>query len=234
MLSLAEIPMKCYLNNGVLVTFPTNVSSQAQQDVLVSLLYAQLAADKSHQRVEDPLNWYGTFSYILENIGWTVSNADFQVDTSKNPTFVMASFALNEMAMSDVVLATKEEIEVFRQSFNVIHSLPDDDELVTLFYHSEYDKVSKAASLILASFQEVETEEVVLRIVVFNLDKNEEPSPRFLLHVYNSKSVNIDTVHTSKLVLNNATFSRVKGAIVEKLGERTETMVKELNFTTTD
>ena len=226
--------MKCYLNDGVLVTFPANSSSQGQQDVLVSLLYAQLAADKSQPRVDDPQNWYGMFSYILENIGWTISSADFQVDPTKDPTFVMASFTLNEMAKSDVVLASEEEIEVFRKTFNFLHSLPDDNELVTLFYKNDYDEVSKAASLILASFQETETEEVVLRLVMFNLDKNDEQAPRFLLHVYDSKSVNIDTVRTSKMVLNTATFSRVRGAIVEKLGERMETMVKELNVTTTD
>ena len=225
---MASSVLKCFVDSGMLVTFPGDVTSQSQQDVLISLLYSQLGADKSHQREDDPQSWYSMFDYILQNIGWTISNAEFNVDASKESTFVMASLALNAMANNDKVMISEEEIEVFRKAFNVLHTLPDDDPLVSLFYKSDYDETSKAASLILASIEIAETKEVVLKLVMFGLEKNVEPAPRYLLHVYNSKEVNLDTARTSKMVLNETTFSRVREALIDKLGDRVETMIKEV------
>ena len=42
--------IRCFVDSGVLATFPTSTSKQRQEDVLYSLLFAQLAADGEYNR----------------------------------------------------------------------------------------------------------------------------------------------------------------------------------------
>ena len=58
------------------VTVDGSVSQQHAQDVLQSLLLAQLAATAKVDRHKDPLNWYKTYQSTLEQIGWKRAYAD--------------------------------------------------------------------------------------------------------------------------------------------------------------
>lgn len=224
---MATPSVKCYVDSGIVVTFPADVEIQRQQDVLDSLLFAQLSADKSHQRQTDPSNWYSYFDYILQNIGWVLSSIDFDVDVTKKPTFVMSSLALNQMVQNG---SSAEEVEVFRKIFNVLHSLPDKDPLIELLYKNIYNDDSNAASLILASFEVSKTKEVTLKLIMFSLEATGEAAYRYLLHLYDSKNVTFSKAKSSTMVLNEQIFDKIRSTIVEKLGDKVKSMISELQL----
>jgi len=57
---------------GSLVAFAPGVSAQHQQDVLQSLLLAQLAANAKADRHKDPAAWFRAYSSVLEQAAWVV------------------------------------------------------------------------------------------------------------------------------------------------------------------
>lgn len=224
---MAASSVTCYIDSGIVVTFPIDVTVQHQQDVLNSLLFAQLSSDKFHQRQTDPEDWFSYFDNVLQNIGWVLSNMEFDVDLTKESTFVMSSFALNQMAQNG---SSANEVEVFRKVFNELHSLPDKDPVIELLYKHVYNDSSNAASLILASFEVAKNDDVALKLTMFALEQSSEAAYRYLLHVYDSKMVTFSKAKSSKMVLNEQIYGRVRSNIVQKLGDRTESMILEIKL----
>jgi hypothetical protein len=57
---------------GSLVAFAPGVTALHQQDVLQSVLLAQLAANAKAQRHSDPVAWFGAYRSVMEQTAWVV------------------------------------------------------------------------------------------------------------------------------------------------------------------
>ena len=57
---------------GSVVAFAPGVSEQHRQDVLQSLLLAQLAANAKAERHKDPAGWFAAYRGVLEQAAWVV------------------------------------------------------------------------------------------------------------------------------------------------------------------
>lgn len=224
--SSGEGLMSCYVNGGSLVTFPTATTKQRQQDIQYSLLFAQLAADKGYSREVDPQGWFTYFQYIIRNIGWVLTNLKFDVDVSDG-YFVFSSMVLNLMTKNG--RATKD-IATFRRFFNALHSLPDTDPSIEVLYGKIYDQKTYATSLILCSFKETPDKEAQLDIVMIGFGGLTEEAYRYLFHVYNSEDVTFDEAESCSMVLNEEVFEKVRESIVEKLGDKIEMYIKEVEL----
>ena len=66
-----------FLNFKGLNSFSSNVSIEAQEDVLNSLLLAQRAATKAFPKDEQVYDWYKLYFKVLQNLGWLISQKDF-------------------------------------------------------------------------------------------------------------------------------------------------------------
>lgn len=104
-------PVICYVDGGALVTFPAMTSSHNQQDVLNSLLFAQLAADKQHDRHANPGEWFDYFEYVVQNIGWVLTSMKYDVEVSED-YFVFSSLALNLLEKNE---SAGKDVETFRR-----------------------------------------------------------------------------------------------------------------------
>jgi hypothetical protein len=60
---------------GSIVTFVPGISEQHRQDVLQSLLLAQLAANAKADRQKDPAGWFTAYRGVLEQVAWVVEGA---------------------------------------------------------------------------------------------------------------------------------------------------------------
>jgi len=57
---------------GSIVAFAPGVDEQHRQDVLQSLLLAQLAANAKAERQKDPAGWFAAYRSVLEQAAWVV------------------------------------------------------------------------------------------------------------------------------------------------------------------
>lgn len=60
---------------GSIVAFAPGISDQHRQDVLQSLLLAQLAANAKADRQKDPAGWFTAYRGVLEQIAWVVEGS---------------------------------------------------------------------------------------------------------------------------------------------------------------
>ena len=52
--------------------------------MLNSTLFAQLAANKKHDRQNETTEWYNYYKYVLETVGWNVQSFEY-VGTPRPP-----------------------------------------------------------------------------------------------------------------------------------------------------
>jgi hypothetical protein len=67
---------QAFLSDKSIVSFVSQVSGQIREDVLNSMLLAQLVADKQAPIEKDMPAWYDKYTEVLRNVGWVVQNAE--------------------------------------------------------------------------------------------------------------------------------------------------------------
>lgn len=222
----------CFVDAGVLVTFPGNTSTQWQQDVLDSLLFAQLAARVNHSRRSDPEGWFSRFQYVLHSIGWVMTGTKFNLAVHDD-YFVLSSLALNQLAQME---HWNTNVETFRRLFNTLHGLPDDDINIKLLYGTattnDFSSTSiiNATNLILSSFNVRSHNEVQLDLLMLGFEGSRDAVQRYLFYVYKTANIKFETTKSSTMVLNQAIFRKVKPAISKMLGDRAKTMISKVEI----
>jgi hypothetical protein len=76
-----------YVVLGSIIYFDPTVSIQAQQDVLQSILIAQLAAGKKVDRYSKPQDWNEQYQTVLSQLGWHTANSQFELYTAQSSTY---------------------------------------------------------------------------------------------------------------------------------------------------
>lgn len=217
-------PVICYVDDGALVTFPAMTSSHNQQDVLNSLLFAQLAADKQYDRQANPGEWFDYFEYVVQNIGWVLTSMKYDAEVSED-YFVFSSLALNLLEKNE---SAGKDVEMFRRFFNALHSLPNTDRSIEVLYGKAYDQSINASSLILCSFIETPDKAVKLNLMMVGFSGIDEKVYRYLFHVFDARSLTFSKVKSSTMVLNEHTFAKVRASVLEKLGDKVKTLISQV------
>jgi hypothetical protein len=102
---------------GSVVAFGPGVSPQHQQDVLQSLLFAQLAANVQAERHKQWADWYREYQTVLERIGWVVGNSSTASQWAAPGGFVFSTPVLetfDERAGDDAKLQVSNALTTFR------------------------------------------------------------------------------------------------------------------------
>lgn len=68
-----------YVDAGLLLSFGSDLTPEHQDDILNSILLAQLAADKKFSKFNLPRDWYGFYGNTLSNLAWQVTGFAFEV-----------------------------------------------------------------------------------------------------------------------------------------------------------
>lgn len=74
------------------------LSGEDKQDVLDSMLLAQLAANKKIDREEQTKERYSYYSNVLQNVGWIIQEMQFAKYNTTDATFTMDKVALELLA----------------------------------------------------------------------------------------------------------------------------------------
>ena len=125
----SESETPSFLNFKGVNSFSENVSNQAQEDVLNSMLLAQRAATKAFPDDSQVADWYTMYFDVLERIGWLVTNKDVNSLGEETHGFELdkAIFSL----LKDFL--TGQQINILMKSLEALKSLGDDDKRLVAF-----------------------------------------------------------------------------------------------------
>jgi hypothetical protein len=99
------------VNLGSLCSFSEKLSAQNREDVMNSTLFAQLAANKEHDRFLKPKDWYKTYFDVLGMMGWNIPIYSFHDISPKTP-INWEDLALEGLKVPGVMEQAKKAIEM--------------------------------------------------------------------------------------------------------------------------
>lgn len=210
-----------YVDAGSLVSFVAGLSGQNQADVLNSTLLAQLAANKKFDREADTKNWYQYYRTVLENVGWVLQEFDFTEVTASGDTFTADKVILDVLG----AIATGAEAAVVTETMNALKALSDDDGRMVLFSHNAHSLHKGSFQVAVATLS---GGVVVMRIGAVYFSSTQSVT-RVLWFGF-SKSNSSMYKGGQTIDLNEDVYSRVREQIIQKLGDRAQTFVANLDI----
>lgn len=209
------------VDDGSLVSFTVNLTGQQKQDVLYSTLLAQLAANKKHNRFDDPKPWYEFYTNVMGNLGWTMQNFHFDEYKSHQVGFKISQVTLE--LLSAIIGGEAELLAVVKETLDNLAKSP---EGITLFGSSSSSGKS-------GNFQ----------ILPCTLDKSNQISVAFLGSYFKADHVAKDyffvtyqkqDIHLFKsthvLTLNEDHYSKVREKVIKKLGDKVDRYIDDLDI----
>ncbi|OOE32128.1 hypothetical protein BZG04_15700 [Salinivibrio kushneri] len=201
------------------VSFTKDLPEQLRADVLNSTLFAQLAATAKHDPETDPKGWYQLYNEVLNNIGWNFPSWDFSKVQTSSQGF--------EISKEVIKLIKKVDVSAAGMMSAVLDSLSADgnEDAANLF-----DSVSNPKQD--ANFQigpcAYSGSNVVMTSACMFF-KATEHVHRFLWFTWKDQSTELwGSARKAELV--DDVYARVRDQIIQKLGDRAEKYVMDIDL----
>jgi hypothetical protein len=238
-----------------LVTFVDGLSGQQKEDVLNSTLYAQLAANRKHDRERDTGGWYNLYRTVLEQLGWVSrkSGADSRVSLSRglqpgldtplipDPrpprpvltlpfTRVVAKeprFTPDTAALRLLKpISSEREVSVTKATLDVFRELPDRDRRVVIFESSSHSAASGNFQIVVVNVSPDGT--VVMTIAAFFF-RTDQPVTRVLSFTFGQRTTEMFQAR-HVMALDEAVYSRVRRRVIDQLGDQASALIDDLKI----
>ena len=210
-----------YIVAGSLVSFVSGISAQSQKDVLNSTLLAQLAANKKFNRETQTQAWYEFYRTVLENVGWTLQGFNFSRVSASGSSFTADRVVIELIA----ALATGDQVTILKATMDALKKLNDSDGRLVLFEQGSHS--ASKGNFQMAAAQE-ENEALALTMGAFHF-KTTQNVTRVLWFSYSSSDTEFYQSGQG-MTLNKDVYARVRNAIIDKLGDKAERFVAELEI----
>ncbi len=219
--TITEAEPAGYVDSGSLISFLPGVSLLHKQDTLNSTLLAQLAATAKFDREAQTVEWYKFYRTVLENVGWVIQSFDFTVYQASGSEFTADKVVLEILK----AVATGNDLAIVAATMEALNSLDAGDGKVKLFETQSHGPRRGNFQVGVAS----ENDGVlVLKIGTFYFEVNED-----VLRIlwFRFKSASTKFYKGSQVInLDDQIYQQVRQAVIEKLGDKAVTFVKNLDI----
>ncbi|QCK15180.1 hypothetical protein [Mangrovivirga cuniculi] len=215
-----------FMSNKGLISFVSEVEGQNRKDVLNSVLISQLAADKKFPVTdeitsEEMKNWYKEFNRVMRGVGWTIENEEFSKLESSKSVFEMENVILDILGASiggsalKIVMKTLEAFKGMSNSDNKLIAFEKNTHTMNKgnFQVGLANETNESLSLNLSAFT-LSTSKQIKQILFFRSTKDETE-----VHVY-----------SMKYTLNKEIYKEVRDTVIEKLGNKVQNFVAEIEI----
>lgn len=205
------------------VSFVAGVSKQHREDVLNSTLLADLAASKKFNREDDIENWYQFYGTVLENVGWVVSDFNFDRFQASGSTFTVDKVVLDLIQS----IATEDEISVITSTINALKALDDGDGRLVL-YETQTHSDNKGNFRANAVSESDSDHIAVMKIGAYHFSCQDRVTRILWFSFPNSRTEFYQGAQTVNL--DDGVYAQVRQAIKAKLGNNAVDFVKDLDI----
>ena len=202
-----------------LLSFVNGVSGQQKEDVLMSVLLAQRAANHSYNSSSEVAQWYERFTETLEKIGWIREANPFSTVSASQTDFLMDKEALKVIES----IATKGGLDLLKEALATLNKTENDQQLELFASHSTSGFFGNFQ---LGAADVTENGDLVLFLGSFYF-KTTEQRKRFLFFTWKSKNVEL-WASAKKLTLVEAAYSKVRDDIKNYATAGTRRFLAEL------
>jgi len=203
------------------ISFVENLTPGQKEDVLMSTLFAQRAADAAHDPIADRAAWYRTYMDLLGAMGWTRESAPFQSHQA-----LKASGSLDEVAIAALsAIATQNQIAIAKIAIDTLRGLADNDGTVRLF---DFETSQTEGGHFQIGTAEASGQVVSMALGAFHFTYSEKK--RNILFVSWGAEELTFWLTAERLALSETVYGDVREIVRDRLGESRRTLISAISL----
>jgi len=218
-----EVPVtgaSAAIAGGSILSFVAGLSQQAREDVLNSTLLMQLAASKRYNKSTEREEWFKFYTEGLGKLGWTLSSQEMERYTPNQQAFTMDDVVLDIM---EHVAGGSSFTPIARRTFESLRKQP---ALLDVFINHSND--GNVGTFQIMPCTQNASGDVTMLLSCMQLVRNVRDD-HILFFTFQKNDVLIyRSAQTS--VLNSQVYSKVREAVLEKLGQHANQFVNNLSL----
>lgn len=210
-----------YVNLKSVISIAASVKTQHREDLLNSLLLAQLVASKKHPDEAQTMEWYATYTEVLINIGWNVQSRQFSDFTTSKSIFEM------DNAILDILGAAVggSYMAVIVKTLEAFKKLSDSDNKIIAFEKNTHSLKKGSFQVGMAT---AEDDALAVNMGAFVLSSTNEI--KNILFFKSGKDQFELKVSLIEMTLNESIYRTVRTDIANKLTSHISRYVAELEL----
>lgn len=214
---------KAFIADKGIVSFTMNTSQHHRQDVLDSVLLAQLAANYAYPNKKEMEKWYDEYMRVLIGIGWVIEKKTFEERNSNKDLIEMQNVIL------DILKAAVggNYLEIVQSALKAFKALSESKDAKIIAFEKNTHSLNEG--LFEIGLADQSNNEVNLQIGAFILKTKE--TIRQILFFTSHKSKTSLKVYTFKGTLNSNNYGIIRSAVKNKLGNDSVRFITELELT---
>lgn len=215
-----------YVASGMLFAFPSNLPDEFRNDILNSMLLAQLAADRPFDRNSQLEDWMTFFSSTLGHLHWTFDNTDITEMNIQEREFTMADLALR--TMRDSGTSMERHVSTFREAYGRINRHRP-GAATEILYSCTYHILSKDTTMIFCSFDELlPPNGLSVNMMLFSLRGIQEPTSPPLFNVYHTRKLLPTKTMSTRITFDCKSYGSIRKHVLGKLGRNIKVYIHEV------
>jgi hypothetical protein len=197
---------------NTVASFVDGVTGQQKNDVLNSMLLAQLAANRRFDKYTDPIGYAKFYGSVLENVGWVIPQFQFRSLRSNQARFTMDSVILRLFKG----LLSGDELETLQAAMEAVKALDEGDRRLRIFSQNAAQGAAGNFQMTNVGVSSGGTLSMKLGAFQFNTSSS---VTNILWWSYSGNETSMKVMSTT-FVLNEQVYSRIRDAVLNKLGTR--------------
>ena len=205
-----------YVDGGSLVSFTSNLTGSEKTDVLLSNLFAQLAADHQYNRFTDTANWNKRYTEVLGGIGYVIQGTQTFEQYKPHSSYTM------DKAVFDLLAATvphaNATLNATRKTLDSLKSLATTDSRRAAFVQKSYSSKTGDFQVLAGTKSDKTSKDIAVLIGHFYFHSTKDVS-QYLFANWDSHSMSLYR-RASVVTFNLEQYSAVRSTIEKKLEDK--------------
>jgi hypothetical protein len=213
---------------GNLLAFAEGVSRQNKEDVMDSLLFATLVANKAFNPETNSKEWYAEYNRVLSELGWVSTQWRYARYYSAHRRFSMeqAGLEIIASAIAAAALPGPASVAMLKVAGDAVAALKAQDKPLRMF--ERQSKTHRGANFRIGACTEASDGTVKLTMGAVNFSTDSAVT-NVLFWEWNSAEVEAYRGE-NHLVLNARAYGRVRQLIQQRLSKRAASAIEEFEI----
>ena len=203
------------------ISFVENLTPSQKEDVLLSTLFAQRAADAKADPVKDREAWHATYMEMLSLMGWTREAAPFEASQKMKGNGSFDKVILATLAQ----VATGNQFKIVESAMEALRGLAADDGKIKLF---DFETSTSTGGNFQIGSAEASGDVVSMALGAFNF--NYKDKKQNVLFVSWGKNELEYWLSAQKVSLSPTIYADIREIIRDKLADTRKTLIADIDI----
>ncbi|WP_133486878.1 D-Ala-D-Ala carboxypeptidase family metallohydrolase [Aliiroseovarius marinus] len=217
----AQQALQSAVNASSVISFVDNLTPLQKEDVLLSTLFAQRAADAAFDPVKERAAWFVKYMELMSVMGWSREAAPFEASQRMKGNGSFDQVILATLAQ----VATGNQFRIVESAIEALRGLTQDDGKIKLF---DFETSSSTGGNFQIGSAEASGDVISMALGAFNFTFKDRKQN--LLFVTWGKNELQYWLSAQKLALSPVIYADVREIIRDKLADTRKTLIADIDL----